>query len=129
MVVLREQRLNAARLLLAGQGRPGSVASTGAAAAARDEQQGGEDQPGGLDRGGHVPHRLRCGTPQSTAGSWMSAPTVLYSPPSWAPSTAITPSRLRATPSTPRPPQVAKRLPSRLAGRGAETGGETVFHW
>src|SRR6516225_7969144 len=80
MVVVREQRLNAARLLLAGQGRPGSVASTGAAAAPRDEQQGGEDQPGGHDLGGHAPHLFRCGTPQPTAGSRMSAPTVLYSP-------------------------------------------------
>src|SRR6516225_8473993 len=122
VAVLREQRLNAARLLLARQGRPGSVAGTGAAAAAR------EDQPGGPDCGGHAPHLLRCGTPQSTAGSRMSAPTVSYSPPSSAPSTAITPSRLMAITPTSRPPQVAQRRACRLARMGAVTGQGTVVH-
>src|SRR5215469_13506796 len=98
MAVLREQRLNAARLLLAG--RPGSVASTGAAAAARDEQQGGEDQPGGPDLGGHAPHLFRCGMPQSTAGSRTSPRLCCTPPPSSAPSTAITPRRLMAITST-----------------------------
>jgi len=77
VVVARGQRLNVVRLLQAG--RPGSVARTGAAAAARDKQQGGEGQRGGSDGGGHPPHSFRCGTPQPTASSRMSALATLYS--------------------------------------------------